>query len=139
MPSREYAARHPERWLMFGRMQQLNKRAARAMVPGKLTLEDGFWMWEQGEGICVFCGSPATEFDHGTPLSRGGWNTTWNIQLTCRPCNAKKGQRTNAEYIAGEPTGVCRGGHKRTAENTYVRRTGAIECATCRRQTRGIA
>ena len=46
-------------------------------------------------GRCVQCGyeGPYIEYDHKLPRSKGGQNTVENIQLLCRMCNLKKGNR----------------------------------------------
>ena len=46
----------------------------------------------RGKGWCVECG--ATEdlhFEHEIPYFAGGANTVRSIQLTCGPCNRRKG------------------------------------------------
>ena len=53
------------------------------------------------EGLCQYCSkslqlSEAT-LDHVQPRSRGGKAQWTNVALACRPCNAKKGNRTPAE------------------------------------------
>jgi len=49
-------------------------------------------VWNRDEGRCVYCGTEEyLEFDHVTPISKGGTNTEENIQLLCRRCHAKKG------------------------------------------------
>jgi 5-methylcytosine-specific restriction endonuclease McrA len=51
-------------------------------------------VWRRDRGTCVQCGSRARlEFDHIIPVSRGGSNTTRNIELRCEPCNRGKGTR----------------------------------------------
>ena len=48
-------------------------------------------VWRRDEGKCVECGSKERlEYDHIIPFSRGGSNTTRNIQLLCEDCNRKK-------------------------------------------------
>ena len=48
-------------------------------------------VWQRDRGRCVKCGSQETlEFDHIIPLSKGGGNTTRNIQLLCEKCNREK-------------------------------------------------
>lgn len=45
-------------------------------------------------GRCAQCGSSDyPEFDHRIPRSKGGQNTVENIQILCRRCNLKKGNR----------------------------------------------
>lgn len=43
-------------------------------------------------------GSVCVQFDHLTPVSRGGPNTLENLGLACGPCNMSKGARTEDEY-----------------------------------------
>ena len=48
-------------------------------------------VWQRDRGRCVKCGSQESlEFDHIIPLSKGGGNTTRNIQLLCEKCNREK-------------------------------------------------
>lgn len=52
-------------------------------------------------GLCWYCGAaPGHEREHLTPLSRGGGDTPENVVMACRPCNARKGVMTLAEYRA---------------------------------------
>lgn len=39
---------------------------------------------------CQYCGDPATEVDHITPVSRGGSHADTNLVACCTDCNAKK-------------------------------------------------
>jgi hypothetical protein len=51
-------------------------------------------VWRRDRGTCVQCGSrQRLEFDHIIPVSRGGSNTTRNLELRCEPCNRRKGAR----------------------------------------------
>lgn len=51
-------------------------------------------VWQRDGGKCVQCGDTRyLEFDHIIPHSRGGANTLGNVQLLCRDCNLKKGDR----------------------------------------------
>jgi hypothetical protein len=51
-------------------------------------------VWQRDRGRCVECGSRENiEFDHIIPVSRGGANTTRNIQLLCQTCNRLKTDR----------------------------------------------
>jgi 5-methylcytosine-specific restriction endonuclease McrA len=46
---------------------------------------------------CQYCGRHADTIDHIQPRSRGGKNVWENCVAACRPCNAKKADRTPAE------------------------------------------
>lgn len=52
-------------------------------------------VFQRDKGCCVQCGyeGPYIEYDHRIPRSKGGPNTVDNIQLLCRMCNLKKGDR----------------------------------------------
>ncbi len=60
-------------------------------------------MRRQG-GICLYCGYRRTagnlEIEHIIPAVRGGSNEMDNLQLTCRPCNLRKGPQTDQEFRA---------------------------------------
>jgi HNH endonuclease len=64
--------------------------ARREPIPERVRHE----VWRRDRGTCVECGSRGRlEFDHIIPVSRGGSNTTRNIELRCEPCNRRKGAR----------------------------------------------
>jgi len=49
------------------------------------------YVWRRDEGKCVYCNSNhKLEYDHIIPVSKGGSNTSRNIQLLCEPCNRSK-------------------------------------------------
>jgi hypothetical protein len=52
-------------------------------------------VFKRDNGKCVYCGYSGEyiEYDHKIPRSKGGQNTIDNIQLLCRKCNLKKGDR----------------------------------------------
>ena len=51
-------------------------------------------IWRRDEGRCVECHSKERLcFDHIIPFSRGGSNTSRNLQLLCERCNLSKGNR----------------------------------------------
>lgn len=43
---------------------------------------------------CQYCGATAENIDHVVPRSRGGTHTWDNVVASCRPCNARKEDRT---------------------------------------------
>lgn len=52
-------------------------------------------VFNRDHGTCRQCGytGPYIEYDHIHPRSKGGPNTVENIQLLCRQCNLRKGNR----------------------------------------------
>lgn len=71
------------------RINQGNSRLTRRRQPIPDTVKVN--VWQRDRGRCVKCGSQETlEFDHIIPLSKGGGNTTRNIQLLCEKCNREK-------------------------------------------------
>jgi 5-methylcytosine-specific restriction endonuclease McrA len=50
---------------------------------------------------CAYCGDPEPRtIDHATPRGRTGWDAPDNTVPACRSCNARKRQRTPAEWFA---------------------------------------
>jgi len=65
------------------------KRASR-LIPHDVRIA----VWQRDQGKCVQCGATQyLEYDHIIPHSKGGANTTQNVQLLCRKCNLSKGAR----------------------------------------------
>lgn len=52
-------------------------------------------VFQRDRGRCRQCGyvGPYIEYDHIKPRSKGGPNTIENIQILCRQCNLRKGNR----------------------------------------------
>ena len=57
---------------------------------------------ETQKGKCMYCGVKLRKgdgtVDHKNPHSRGGKETPKNMQLTCQPCNSRKGSLTDGEF-----------------------------------------
>lgn len=51
-------------------------------------------VWRRDMGRCARCGSRENlEYDHIIPISKGGSNTSRNIELLCQSCNRKKADK----------------------------------------------
>lgn len=48
---------------------------------------------------CNYCGGPAGELDHITPLAEGGTNDWWNLTAACRSCNRRKNDRSVLDML----------------------------------------
>jgi hypothetical protein len=60
----------------------------RERIPESVRIE----VWRRDGGICARCGSrDSLEYDHIVPVSKGGSNTSRNIELLCEKCNRSKG------------------------------------------------
>jgi len=67
--------------------KEQGKEKRRRRVPQHVKNE----VWRRDEGKCAKCGSRLNlEYDHIIPFSKGGSNTTRNIELLCQKCNRKK-------------------------------------------------
>ena len=63
---------------------------SRPRIPEEIRVK----VWRRDGGECARCGSRENlEFDHIVPISKGGSNTTRNIELLCEKCNRSKGNR----------------------------------------------
>ncbi len=47
-------------------------------------------IWGRDEGMCIYCGNPATELDHIIPTKDGGISISSNLVCACHRCNIKK-------------------------------------------------
>ena len=76
-------------YLLSGEEKHLHLRA---FLPG-----DKLTAYTKQGGKCVYCGKECAieemEADHKTPWSKGGKTTPDNLQMLCRECNRRKGNR----------------------------------------------
>lgn len=62
----------------------------RDRIPESVRIE----VWRRDEGKCARCGSrEKLEMDHIVPVSKGGSNTSRNIELLCQTHNRRKGNK----------------------------------------------
>lgn len=96
--TKKHYGEHPEKLLK--RVAEYKLRLKNAV--GSHTSRDLQQIREKQGDICYYCSTKlfnAGEFDHATPLSRGGSNSPSNIVLACRTCNRDKRDKTAAEYF----------------------------------------
>ena len=85
------------------RVLWVHRRRARAWAAaGSHTVADIRRLADKQQGLCAYCAQPygRYEVEHKTPLSRGGSNWPENLCLSCRPCNLRKGTKTDTEFRA---------------------------------------
>jgi hypothetical protein len=53
---------------------------------------------------CAYCGLEANQVDHIIPRSAGGSHDLDNLVACCKPCNTRKGSRSEGVFLAREST-----------------------------------
>lgn len=94
------------------RLRSIGKAKRRALMNTSIVDSvDPILVFERDGWVCQICGikTPrerrgsikpnAPELDHRIPLSKGGSHTYNNVQCSCRKCNGKKGNRSEAGQI----------------------------------------
>ncbi len=79
-----------------------NRRARKLASSGKLSPGLSLKLYELQKGMCPCCGKPLGDdfhIDHIVPLSKGGANEDWNIQLLRSSCNLRKNAKDPIEYM----------------------------------------
>lgn len=70
---------------------------------GYFTEEQIHQLYLEQEGKCFYCNCDLNgvfQRDHYIPVSKGGTSWIENIRLSCRPCNASKGDKLPSEWIS---------------------------------------
>jgi 5-methylcytosine-specific restriction endonuclease McrA len=77
------------------------RRARELGAEGGFTLDEIKALLQHQRGKCIYCARSIRKdyhVDHRVALARGGSNWISNIQLTCGPCNRRKGATDPIEY-----------------------------------------
>lgn len=88
---RDWMAEVPTRAKAVHAAISANRRAELYGADGHVSYENVLDLWRR-QPVCVACGN-GLGLDHVIPLSKGGMNTTGNLQTLCKPCNSAKGAR----------------------------------------------
>lgn len=94
--NRRWARTHPIELLARNQRRRAREKGAE----GSFTGDDVSRIFAEQNSRCP-CGSrlrDGYQVDHKTPLSRGGSNWPYNIQLLCPKCNGSKGTKTDEEW-----------------------------------------
>ncbi len=117
----EWAKKNPERhranstkWIKANGWYAVKatgeRRARKLRAEGSYTKADIDALYERQKCRCALCdAAPRLEVDHIIPLSKGGTNWPWNLQLLCRACNARKSSKIPASLSSSssEPKLSC--------------------------------
>jgi 5-methylcytosine-specific restriction endonuclease McrA len=101
----EAARARDQRWSRANRHRKVlhgvSRRALFEGAPGSFSAIEWARLCFEHAYACAYCGlwRPLT-VDHRIPLTRGGSNYIDNILPACRPCNSRKGTRTETEFRA---------------------------------------
>jgi len=100
----------------YGRKAGAIRRKRLSKAEGNHTGEDIYRLWELQNRKCYFCWRPLWvsftilgetkilpafgeyEVEHLTPISKSGTNWPYNIALTCKECNQRKSDRSEAFF-----------------------------------------
>ncbi len=96
---RRYVERYPERV----RLTKNNNEMMRRQAVGKVTKREWNLILDFYGHKCTHCGMSDTvvplTIDHYIPLSKGGWNTWYNVWPMCDQCNnQKRGKMPKTAY-----------------------------------------
>lgn len=93
---------------------EMNKKALRVGVMGRVTAAELAQIILDSEGVCNYCGVDLPDmegsFDHVIPYAEGGRNLPENIVRACVTCNRMKATMSVAElkeYAALRVTCIC--------------------------------
>lgn len=76
-----------------------------ARAEGACTPDDIWRIYRQQQGRCAACKEEKRlTVDHIVAITKGGTNHPKNIQLLCRPCNSRKGNKNPVDFMRS--TGV---------------------------------
>jgi len=93
--------KNAEKATQSSRTSARNRRAAKRGAPGAVSREDVARIFRQQKGRCAYCPRSLKRgfhVDHVQAITRGGKHVARNVQLTCEPCNLKKGARDAVEF-----------------------------------------
>lgn len=102
----EYYHKNRERSLERARVNSANRKARELMAEGKHTRLDILEILARQKSKCAFCKINVKKnfhVDHIEPISKGGSNWPWNLQVLCPPCNMSK--HDNDPFVYAQKNG----------------------------------
>lgn len=102
---RDSVAAHAKKFPEKRALAQRNRKARKKGAGGSYTEQDVASLISSQKGKCVNCqseliheGKNKYHMDHIIPLSKGGRNDKYNLQILCAPCNIKKSDKDPIEW-----------------------------------------
>ncbi|QWY83261.1 HNH endonuclease protein [Rhizobium phage RHph_X2_25] len=94
---------NPERAQEVRLVSDRNRRARKRGASGTHTKEDVAEILRKQKYKCAECGTSVRKVenrhvDHIMPLSKGGSNAKWNLQVLCPDCNLRKGAKHPIDF-----------------------------------------
>lgn len=83
-------AANPERYRLYARAGEANRRAREKAAPGHATSAQIDARWAYFGNRCWMCSRDAEVTDHVKPLMKGGSNWPSNLRPACNRCNNSK-------------------------------------------------
>jgi hypothetical protein len=92
----------PSRRLLLHVMNVNARARANGDTVNVITVSDVLDKLKQADYLCYWCGGELGErfdIEHIQPFALGGNNTSGNITVSCRSCNASKGARSVEQWL----------------------------------------
>ncbi|WP_162931685.1 HNH endonuclease signature motif containing protein [Mesorhizobium sp. DCY119] len=101
--AKRWKEENPDRARELRLVYDRNRRAAKKGAGGTHTEKDISVIIARQKFKCAECGTSIRRkgfrhVDHIVPLSRGGTNWPWNLQILCPPCNLHKAAKDPIEF-----------------------------------------
>ncbi len=95
---RKYYYKNKDIVATYGRLYRSRKRGS----GGAHTAQDILEIFDLQKGRCAYCRTKLTirtkEVDHIIPVSKGGSDARWNLQILCERCNLRKWSKDPIEF-----------------------------------------
>ena len=116
--------------MIFGNLFEEPRQRARP----SFNVKDKEFLYERQKGRCNGCKEKlpmrVLQVDHIRPFSKGGTDKPSNLQLLCGPCNASKGNGTQAQFEKKLKASQAKAKAKSTTPSTRATTTSKATATT---------